>query len=328
MTMRIRIVSLIAAATTVAGILIGLLAASPAQWSVNLYAWSSLFGAVWNVVWPAVIALLSGSLGLMVGRHLLSGEPRQQFRNNIVDEGVFSDRLEIVSQAEQVTRIDVLSYTAETIADVLKYDFRNQKDLTLRTLSRCWFEEAADEAAYNQRLANSKKRRWSKADSIEGLARSPWTYQGHREQRFYFGMHPLLKLILVHYGEHTIGFCSFYDWQEWPVDGGSPFKGSSTVGYVLDSQNSSDASILRRLQNQYEFIWEYASRKPEDPPQAPGPSVFAARSETRAPDRGARPEVQDAGAEVPQVKIRGGGRRSPAHELVQDAKRADVGDDQ
>jgi len=271
-----RRISLIAGATTIIGFLIGILAASPSQWKQNLAEWLSVLVIVLATAWPLVLGIICIALGFLFGRFVFPDPSRlASAQPNIMYESEFSNRLQDLANGQEISRIDILSYTNETVADVIKYEYRNKEGLLIRVLSRSWLEEESDETAYNQRLAGSKTRRWSKAEMIERIAQTPWNNVGSREQRFYWGLHPLIKAILVHSDVGILAFLTIYNWQEWPADGGSPFKGANHVGVLLDSRAPKDSVLIGYLASQFKFLWEYQSHGAQDARSHGYTSVFS-----------------------------------------------------
>ena len=169
--MQIRFVSIIAGGATALGIAVGIFTSSPSQWTRNLFEWSELLKTFFAVFWPALITILGIAMGLLAGRYLIPDSRRGLASENIIDESKFSDVLAKIISQNTIYRIDVLSYTSETLSDVLKYDYRNKDGITFRILSRHWIEEACDEEAYNMRISSTaKRRRWNKSEFIKTSA--------------------------------------------------------------------------------------------------------------------------------------------------------------
>jgi hypothetical protein len=271
--------AIFAVVLAIVGVAATIVAVPPDTWKANLASWRQSSVDFLIGSWPWLFAALTGIVGVMAGRYLIP--VRRQPRNSleIASESDFARRVKAMSLDVKVTKIDVLAYTGETFPDVISYEQKNDPDLRIRFLTRNWEQERLDEEAYNARLNNDAIRRWKKSATIESSARSEWTLSSDVERRFYSDLHPILKFISVRFSDQsTLAFVSFYQWIEYPPNGGSPFKGANRSGFILGSSEKAHKDLMSYLQSQYEFIWNFRTTASEGVSNIGHKTVFGGRA--------------------------------------------------
>jgi len=236
------------------GLVIAVLAVNPHDWRHNLASWTSDAVSHWVLI---LVCVASFFLGIVVS-HTVIRSSSTASEAEVIGPETFEDRFNRSITHNAVRVVKVFGYTQETMSDYLRFDHR-KRPIEMRVLNRNWLREQEDERNYNAINSGRGLRGWHKALAIQRNAkRQPPPGALRRLVRYYDGP-PSIKAILLCGDTVLEGFISFYEWQDPPPDGGSPFKGADRSMIHLRSEIREAADILRYLESQFEFAWQSAS---------------------------------------------------------------------
>ena len=237
----------------VVGLFVAVLAVNPKDWRHNIGTWTSDTAHHWLVI---LLCLGSFCLGGAVWRKVFpSGSDASA---EVIGAEAFEERFSKSMALDVVRVIKVFGYTQETMSDYLRFDHR-KRPIEMRVLNRSWLAEEVDEATYNAANAKQGLRMWNKSQAIRSNATRQLPPGALRRVIRYYDRPPCIKAILLCGDTILEGFVSFYEWQNPPSDGGSPFKGAdlSMIHLRQDSQEAAD--VLHYLDSQFELAWYTAA---------------------------------------------------------------------
>jgi len=186
--------------------------------------------------------------------------PSHKLAHSSVAEAIsaeeFEERFDRTIALDFIRVIKVFGYTQETMSDYLRFDHR-KRPIEMRVLNRSWRAEREDENAYNKINQKMGLRPWHKSDAIRASSKRQPPPGALRRIVRYYQWPPTIKAILL-CTDTTVheGFISFYECQEPPPDGGSPFKGADRSMIHLVSATREAADVLHYLETQFEYMWK------------------------------------------------------------------------
>ena len=159
-------------------------------------------------------------------------------------------------------RLLYFAYTNELLYDFLAYDLEG---LEVKIIARNWVAEHHDEEVYNKILLQKgseidiKQRQWFKSDVIKVRAKEIYEQASKMgkplDMRFY-DIPPMFNgALLESHSDSSAAFVGIIEWEEFPEEGGSPYKLEEWPAIILDGRDRIHAHFLRYLSSRFWESW-------------------------------------------------------------------------